>query len=75
MEFKQIEQLFEKYQEATGGEEPIGLTVPTGFPYGSKRKRIESWGDVAEIYRECIAKSITWEELIGYIAPPDDVIL
>jgi hypothetical protein len=68
MEFEHVEQLFKKYQRATGGIEPIGLTVPVGFPCG-----IESWEEVIEIYKKCIDKGITWEKLLNYKRPPEDV--
>lgn len=71
VEFEEIKALFEQYSEATGGSDPIGLIVPNGFPTGSKRS-IDSWEDVAEVYREAIEQNITWEELIGYEAPPYD---
>lgn len=61
--------LFEKYKKVTGGEEPIGLMVPFGYPPG-----VEERGGVDAVYRECIKKRVTWEKLLNF-NPPDDVMI
>lgn len=68
--FDQVYQLFKEYQKVTGGNEPIGLTVPIGFPCG-----IESWEQVEAVYKLCIAKGITWEQLLNYKEPPEDALI
>lgn len=56
-----------KYNDLVGGE-PIGLTVPFGYPDG-----VEERGGVIAVYEECIKQGITWEELLHYEAiPPDE---
>ena len=49
-----------EYKEKIGGE-PIGYTVPYGYPSG-----VEERGGVIAIYKECIKRGITWEELLDY---------
>jgi hypothetical protein len=49
-----------EYNEAVGGE-PIGLVMPFGYPDG-----VEEHGGVIAVYKECIEKGITWEELLKY---------
>lgn len=56
-----------KYNDLIGGE-PIGLTVPFGYPDG-----VESIGGVVAVYDECIKQGKTWEELLNYEEPPDEV--
>lgn len=63
------EKLFEQYQKVTGGEDPIGLIIPSGYPRG-----VKEMGGPAAVYKECIRRKITWEELLGY-NPPEDVYL
>lgn len=55
------------YNEKVGGE-PIGLTVPFGYPPG-----VEERGGVIAVYKECIEKGVPWEELLEYEAPGEDV--
>lgn len=57
-----------EYNEKVGGE-PLGLTVPFGYPDGFER-----YGSVAAVYDECIKRGITWEELLDF-HPPEDVVL
>lgn len=57
-----------EYNEKVGGE-PIGLTVPFGYPEG-----VEEMGGVIAVYKKCIKQGITWEKLLAY-DPPDDVII
>lgn len=61
--------LFEKYKKVTGGEEPIGLMVPFGYPPG-----VEERGGVEAVYKECIRKKITWEDLLDFHPPANAVI-
>ncbi len=63
------EKKFQEYQTATGGEEPLGLMVPFGYPPG-----VEERGGVIAVYDECIKRGITWEELLGWNPPPDALI-
>lgn len=49
-----------EYYEKIGGE-PIGLTVPIGYPEG-----VQEMGGVIPVYKECIKKGVTWEELLNY---------
>lgn len=58
-----------EYNDKVGGE-PIGLIVPFGYPEG-----VEKMGGVIAVYDECIKQGITWEELLNYKQPPDDVII
>ena len=58
-----------EYNDKVGGE-PIGLTVPFGYPEG-----VEKMGGVIAVYDECIKQGITWEELLDYKKPPDDAII
>lgn len=64
-----IEEKFEEYKKVTGGEEPIGLMVPFGYPPG-----VEERGGVIAVYNECIEKGITWEDLLDW-HPPKDVMI
>lgn len=68
MEFDQVGKLFKEYQRVTGGNKPIGLTVPVGLPEG-----VEELGGIEEVYKLCIAQKVTWEELLKYKEPPEDV--
>ena len=52
-----------EYNDKVGGE-PIGLTVPFGYPSG-----VEEMGGVIAVYKECIKKGITWEELLDFKIP------
>lgn len=61
-----LSELFAKYKRVTGGQEPIGLTVPFGYPPG-----VEERGGPEEVYKECIKKKVTWEELLGWNPPKD----
>lgn len=67
---KETGNLFNAYKKATGGTEPIGLIVPIGYPEGVKEH-----GGVEAVYKECIEKGITWEELLNYVEPSDDIII
>jgi hypothetical protein len=58
-----------EYNDKVGGE-PIGLTVPFGYPKG-----VQEMGGVIAVYDECIKRKITWEELLDYKKPPDDAII
>jgi hypothetical protein len=58
-----------EYNDKVGGE-PIGLTVPFGYPEG-----VEKMGGVIAVYDECIKQGITWEELLDYKQPPDDIVI
>lgn len=60
-------QAYLKYNDLIGGE-PIGLTVPFGYPDG-----VENMGGVVAVYDECIRQGMTWEELLNYTEPPNDV--
>lgn len=43
-----------EYNEKVGGE-PIGLTVPFGYPKG-----VEELGGVIAVYQQCIKQKVTW---------------
>lgn len=58
--------LFKEYKRVTGGEDPLGLIVPFGYPDG-----VEERGGVDAVYRECIEKKVTWEDLLNYHHPKD----
>lgn len=58
-----------EYNEKVGGE-PIGMTIPLGYPKG-----VEEMGGVIAVYTECIKQGITWEELLNYKKSSEDVIL
>lgn len=64
-----MNKLFKEYQKATGGKDPIGLMVPFGYPKG-----VEERGGVDAVYRECIEKKITWEDLLDFHPPKDAMI-
>lgn len=57
-----------EYNEKVGGE-PIELFMPSGYPGD-----LETEDDVIKAYKECIAKGVTWEDLLDYHMP-DDAIL
>lgn len=59
-----------EYNEKVGGE-PIGLTMPYGYPEG-----VESMGGVIAVYQKCIKQKKTWQELLGIDDEvSDDVIV
>lgn len=60
---------YEEYAAKIGGD-PIGLEVPNGYPPG-----VEERGGPVAVYRECIKKGVTWEELLGITDPPADVVI
>lgn len=51
---------YREYKKKMGGE-PIGLIIPFGYPPG-----VEEKGGVIAVYKECIKKGVTWEELLNY---------
>lgn len=51
---------YQEYKKKMGGE-PIGLIIPFGYPPG-----VEEKGGVIAVYKECIKKGVTWEELLNY---------
>ena len=51
---------YQEYKKKVGGE-PIGLIIPFGYPPG-----VEEKGGVIAVYKECIKKGVTWEELLNY---------
>lgn len=51
---------YQEYKKKLGGE-PIGLIIPFGYPPG-----VEEKGGVIAVYKECIKKGVTWEELLNY---------
>lgn len=59
-----MNKLFREYKKATGGKEPLGLMVPFGYPDGVKER-----GGVEAVYRECIEKKVTWEDLLDFHPP------
>ena len=59
-----MDKLFKEYRKATGGKEPLGLMVPFGYPSGVSER-----GGVDAVYRECIEKGITWEDLLDFHPP------
>lgn len=69
MDFKQVEELFKEYKKVTGGNDPLGLMIPFGYPEG-----VEEMGGVIAVYKECIKQGVTWEKLLKY-SPPDDAII
>jgi hypothetical protein len=60
---------FKEYQEATGGDSPLGYIVPFGLPAG-----VEERGGIIAVYDECIRKKVTWEDLLNF-HPPEDAII
>lgn len=48
------------YYDVTGGGE-IGYMQPTGYPDG-----VEQMGGPTAVYRECVKRGITWEELLHF---------
>ena len=57
-----------EYNDKVGGE-PLGLTIPFGYPNG-----VEEMGGVIAVYDECIKRGVTWEKLLDF-EPSPDVIL
>lgn len=51
---------YQEYKKKVSGE-PIGLIIPFGYPPG-----VEEKGGVIAVYKECIKKGVTWEELLNY---------
>lgn len=39
----------------------MSLDFTSGYPKGIKNR-----ADIEAVYRECIKKKVTWEELLGY---------
>lgn len=62
-------QAYLEYNDKVGGE-PIGFTVPFGLPDG-----VEELGGIVAVYKKCVQENKTWEELLKYQEPPDDVII
>ena len=58
-----------QYNEIVGGE-PLGLTVPYGYPEG-----VEELGGVIAVYRECIRKQLRWEELLKVTKKEEDTLI
>lgn len=58
-------QAYLRYYDVTGGE-PIGLTVPYGYPDG-----VEQMGGVIAVYEGCIKLGVTWETLLGVVYDDD----
>lgn len=54
-----------EYNDKVGGE-PIGLTVPFGYPEG-----VDEMGGVVVVYEKCIEQGVTWEELLEFHLPKD----
>lgn len=65
--FKETEEgrAYLEYNDKVGGE-PLGLIVPIGYPEG-----VEEMGGVIAVYKECIKRGKTWEELLGYEEDPN----
>lgn len=57
-----------EYNDKVGGE-PLGLTIPFGYPNG-----VEEMGGVIAVYDECIKRGVTWEELLDFALPPDVIL-
>jgi len=57
-----------EYNEKIGGE-PIGLTIPFGYPKG-----VEELGGVIAVYNACIQQGVTWETLLDFHIPDDAVL-
>jgi hypothetical protein len=72
---KELSQLDEEgrayleYNDKVGGE-PIGLTVPFGYPEG-----VDEMGGVIAVYKECIRQNKTWQELLGVNDQIDDDVI
>jgi hypothetical protein len=58
-----------EYNDKVGGE-PIGLTVPFGYPEG-----VDEMGGVIAVYKECIRQNKTWQELLGVNDQIDDDVI
>lgn len=58
-----------EYNEKIGGD-PIGLLVPTGYP-SVISEYLEQGGTIEEIYRDCIERGISWEELLSCYVEKD----
>ena len=69
-EYESLQKKFNEYRKATGGRNRIGLTVPYGYPPG-----VDEMGGPIAVYNECIKRGITWEELLDYQEPPEDVLI
>lgn len=63
------EDAYLEYKEKVGGG-PLGLTVPFGYPPG-----VEERGGVIAVYKECIEKGVSWEELLDYRPNYDGIII
>jgi hypothetical protein len=66
--FKETEEgrAYLEYYSKTSGDR-IGLTVPYGYPGGIKDSK-----DIIAVYKECVKRGVTWEELLGFERPPVD---
>jgi len=58
--------IYLEYNRLVGGE-PIGLTVPYGYPTG-----VEEMGGVIEVYKARIERQITWQKLLSWDDSIDD---
>lgn len=62
-----------EYNERIGGDN-LGLNVPWGYP-SRVQKYLDEGHTVEEIYRECLRKGISWEEMFScYIDSSPDIM-
>lgn len=65
------EKAYEEYAAVFGAKaEVIAPMVSMGYPKGVKEH-----GGVIAIYKECISKGVTWQELLHYQEPPNNATI
>lgn len=63
--------MYEEYKKVFGEKaNRIFPMISVGYPKGVKEH-----GGVVAVYKECISKGVTWEELLEYQPPPKHVII
>ena len=71
MEYDQVElmELIYQYEKEIGGD-PMGLTVPYGWPDG-----VEEHGGPINVYKQCLKHGLTWREYLNIQDDDDDDII
>lgn len=66
---KELFELIKRYSKEIGGD-PMGLTVPFGWPEG-----VEEHGGPVEVYKQCLKHGLTWNEYLNIEKPDDDDVI
>lgn len=65
-ELSPVGRAYLEYNDAIGGE-------PFGFTIGMPAIDLDQWGGIEGMYRECIRRGITWQELTGWDGHSDEL--